>query len=80
MGKKEPEFLNLADAKAKRLRENMVELVKDGRKDIMEVTKSFTSDRHDIRSSDVNLKRLGAVLVLVYREIDNFEDLMMLRE
>ena len=81
VGKKEPDFLNLADAKAKRLRENMVELVKDGRKDIMEVNKKVSlPDRHDIRSSDVNLKRLGAVLQLAYnREIDNFEDLMMLR-
>ena len=81
VGKKEPDFLNLADAKAKRLRENMTELVKDGGKDIMEINKKISlPDRHDIRSSDVNLKRLGAVLQLAYnREIDNFEDLMMLR-
>tara|TARA_Y100000591_G_scaffold81953_1_gene69015 strand:- start:2448 stop:3692 length:1245 start_codon:yes stop_codon:yes gene_type:complete len=81
VGKKEPAFLNLTDLKAKRLRDNMVELVKSGGKDIMEVNKKVSlPDRHDIRQSDVNLKRLGAVLQLAYnREIDNFEDLMMLR-
>ena len=81
VGKKGSPILNLADTKAARLRANMVNLVKDGRKEIVDVNKKISlPNRHDVRESDVNLKRLGAVLQLAYnREVDNFEDLMMLK-
>ena len=81
VGKKGSPILNLADTKAARLRANMMNLVKDGGKEIVDVNKKISlPNRHDVRESDVNLKRLGAVLQLAYnREVDNFEDLMMLK-
>ena len=81
VGKKGSPILNLADTKAASLRANMMNLVKDGGKEIVDVNKKISlPNRHDVRESDVNLKRLGAVLQLAYnREVDNFEDLMMLK-
>ena len=45
-----------------------------------ECKKMSLPNRHDVRESDVNMKRLGAVLEMAYNNgIDYFEDLMMLK-
>ena len=46
----------------------MMDLVKEGGKEILHVNKTISlPNRHDIRESDINMKRLGAVLQLLTR-------------
>ena len=45
-----------------------------------EIKKINLPDHHDVRESDLSMKRLGAVLEMAYnRQIDNFEELVSLR-
>ena len=81
VGKNEGKILNLVDSRADFSRKNIVNLHKENRNEILKAIK-YTSlpNRHDVRQSDVDMKRLGAVLDLSYdKGIDNFEDLLMLK-
>ena len=81
VGEKGDQILNLADGRADFARKNIVNLTKEKPKEVMNTLKSISlPNRHDVRESDVNMKRLGSVMNMAYeRGVDNFEDLLMLK-
>src|SRR5438105_13199914 len=58
----------------------MLDIVRQNpEKMMMEVQKLIMPSHHDVRSEDVNLKRLGSVLALAHeKEIRDFESLLLL--
>jgi len=80
-GERGGKILNLADSRADFARTNIVGLTKENPKEVLNVYKDVSlPNRHDVRESDVNMKRLGSVLNMAYEKgIDNFEDLLMLK-
>src|SRR5438105_10146736 len=58
----------------------MLDIVRQNpEKMMMEVQKLIMPSHHDVRSEDVNLKRLGTVLALAHeKEIRDFESLLLL--
>lgn len=81
VGVKGGPIINLADSRADLARTNIVGLTKEKPTEVLEAYKSISlPNHHDVQESDVNMKRLGAVLKMAYnREINNFEDLLMLK-
>ena len=81
VGKKGKPIINLVDSRADNVRNNIINLTHENPMKVLnECKKMSLPDRHDVRESDVNMKRLGAVLEMAYNNgIDNFEDLMMLK-
>ena len=81
VGKKKQNIINLADSRAEKARNNLVEIISNKPSKINnEIKKINLPDHHDVRESDLSMKRLGAVLEMAYnRQIDNFEDLVSLR-
>ena len=82
VGKNEGQMiLNLADSRAKTARENIVGLTKEKPETILDVyRKTSLPGHHEVRESDVNMTRLGAVLQMAYnRDINNFEELLMMK-
>ena len=77
-GLEKQQVLNLVDASADMLRQNMVGLTKEKPQHLAEaILDSELPNRHDVRKEDVNLARLGSVLDLAYnRDIEKFEDLV----
>mgnify|MGYP001158056820 FL=1 len=80
-GERGGKILNLADSRADFARTNIVELTKEKPKEVLDIYKGISlPNRHDVRESDVNMKRLGSVLNMAYEKgVDNFEDLLMLK-
>ena len=80
-GERGGKILNLADSRADFARKNIVGLTKENPQEVMDVYKNISlPNHHDVRESDVNMKRLGSVLNMAYeRRVDNFEDLLMLK-
>ena len=79
-GERGKKILNLADSRAKPTRDHMVELTQENPEKIIDAARGIEfGDYHEIREGDVNLKRLGAVLAMAHGEVDNFEDLLMLK-
>ena len=79
-GKNQGLILNLTDQQAGRAKEAMVEIVKE-KPSVMisEIQKLVMPSHHDVRSEDVNLKRLGAVLALAHEKgLQDFESLLLL--
>ena len=81
VGKKGKPIINLVDSRANNVRNNIINLTHEKPMKVLnECKKMSLPNRHDVRESDVNMKRLGAVLEMAYNNgIDNFEDLMMLK-
>ena len=81
VGKKGKPIINLVDSRADNVRNNIIKLTHEKPMKVLnECKKMSLPNRHDVRESDVNMKRLGAVLEMAYNNgIDNFEDLMMLK-
>ena len=81
VGKKGNPIINLVDSRADNVRNNIINLTHEKPMKVLnECKKMSLPNRHDVRESDVNMKRLGAVLEMAYNNgIDNFEDLMMLK-
>ncbi len=81
VGVKGDPIINLADSRADFARTNIVGLTKEKPSEVLEAYKSISlPNHHEVQESDVNMKRLGAVLQMAYnRDIDNFEDLLMLK-
>ena len=79
-GKNQGLILNLTDAAAKDSKEGMLQLVKESPKHIIPEIKSILMPRHhELRISDVNLKRLGTVLAVAHeKELRDFESLLLL--
>ena len=79
-GERGQKILNLADSRAKPTRDHMVELTQESPEKIIDAARGIEfGDYHEIRESDVNLKRLGAVLAIAHGEVDNFPELLMLK-
>ena len=81
VGKKGKPIINLVDSRADNVRNNIINLTHEKPMKVLnECKKMSLPNRHDVRESDVNMKRLGAVLEMACNNgIDNFEDLMMLK-
>ena len=81
VGKKGKPIINLVDIRANNVRNNIINLTHEKPMKVLNECKKISlPNRHDVRESDVNMKRLGAVLEMAYNNgIDNFEDLMMLK-
>jgi uncharacterized protein len=74
------EILNLTDKKASVTKTNMLDLVKESPGIILpEIRKIIMPSHHDVRAEDVDLKRLGSVLVLAHeKNVTDFESLLLL--
>ena len=81
VGFEDQDVLNLVDSKADMLRTNMLSLINETPAEIIKAVKSVSlPDRHDVKTDDINLARLGSVLDLAYnRGVEKFEDLIMLK-
>lgn len=73
-------ILNLADKEATPTRTSILKLSSEQPEKIMsEITKLVMPRHHDVRSNDVNLKRLGAALTLAHEtNVSDFESLLLL--
>jgi len=75
-------IMNLVDAKAAPAQAALLSIVKQSPdKTIGEMRKLSLPRHHDVRTADVDLKRLGAVLALAYdREFRDFASLLLLEK
>ncbi|MFL5763851.1 MAG: DUF763 domain-containing protein [Bacteroidia bacterium] len=73
-------ILNLADVKAGEARSSIIGLVKEDLHLVLpEIRKIVLPKHHEVRASDVNLKRLGSILALAHEtELHDFESLLLL--
>jgi uncharacterized protein len=73
-------ILNLADSNAEITRKSILKLGEDSPDKMMkEIRQIVMPKHHEVLSSDVNLKRLGAALILAHeRNISDFESLLLL--
>ena len=73
-------ILNLTASEAQSARNSMVDLTKEKPERMMQEIQHLVLPRHhDVRSQDVDLKRLGAMLWLAHdRQPQDFEDLLLL--
>jgi hypothetical protein len=73
-------ILNLADDKATETRNSIVNLTKEvPDKMMVEVRKIIMPRHHEVKVTDVNMKRLGAILTLAHeKQLTDFEPLLML--
>jgi uncharacterized protein len=73
-------ILNLADEKADATRGGIVKIsAEPPQKMLAEIRKIVMPRHHEVTASDVNMKRLGAVLTLAHeRAVSNFESLLLL--
>lgn len=73
-------ILNLADTNASNTRSGILKLGEESPEKIMREIRSIVMPRHhEVMASDVNMKRLGAILTLAHeKELRNFESLLLL--
>jgi uncharacterized protein len=73
-------ILNLADTKAAGTRTSIVRIAEESPEKMMtEIRKIVMPRHHEVMASDVNMKRLGAILTLAHeKELSNFESLLLL--
>ncbi|HEX5168192.1 MAG TPA: DUF763 domain-containing protein [Cyclobacteriaceae bacterium] len=79
-GQNQGEILNLTDIKATKAKSAILGLVKEDPAYMLpEIRKIVMPSHHDVRATDVNLKRLGATLALAHeKELRDFESLLLL--
>src|SRR6185369_10579428 len=80
-GVNQGEILNLTAKEASSTREGMMKITRE-KPELMlqEIQQLVLPSHHDIRSEDVDLKRLGTVLWLAYdNRSENFEELLLLQ-
>ena len=79
-GQNQGEILNLTDYKSADAKKGMLDILKeDPSRMIPEIQKLVMPAHHDVRTEDVNLKRLGALLVLAHEKVPrDFESLLLL--
>lgn len=80
-GQNQGKILNLTDQEATGTRESMLEIVKESPgKMLPEIRKIFMPSHHDVKSKDVNLKRLGSLLAFAHDyQLTDFESLLLLK-
>lgn len=79
-GKNQGLILNLTDVQSAKAKDSIVSIAREQTDLILpEIRRIVMPSRHDVRASDVNLKRLGSVLALAHeREVGDFESLLLL--
>lgn len=79
-GENQGKILNMVASDANVTREAILKITREQPGEILnEAVKLVMPQRHDVRSADVNLKRLGAVLWLAHENpISSFEELLLL--
>ena len=82
VGEHQGEIMNLVDLEAKRAQSALLDIVKEKPVvTLQEAQHLRVPARHDVRASDVDLKRLGAVLAVAYeREFHDFAELLLLEK
>lgn len=82
VGESQGTIMNLVDAHAASAQHALLEIVReDPEKTLAEARKLTMPRHHDVRASDVDLKRLGAALALAYeREFHDFGELLLLEK
>ena len=73
-------ILNLSDSKASVTRTDIVNLTKESPDKMMtEVRKIIMPRHHEVKASDVNMKRLGSILALAHeKQLTDFEPFLLL--
>jgi hypothetical protein len=73
-------ILNLASEKADITRSSILKITEENPEKMMaDIRKIVMPRHHEVMASDVNMKRLGAILTLAHeKEISNFESLLLL--
>lgn len=78
-GKNQGLILNLTDKLASPTKDGIIELTKELPDKLMDEVSIILPNHHDVRAEDVNLKRLGAALILAYEtDIKDMESLLLL--
>lgn len=78
-GRNQGLILNLTDSQAKPTQKGILELTKETPDKLMREIPLILPRHHEVRAEDVNLKRLGAALVLAHeKEIKDIESLLLL--
>lgn len=79
-GKNQGLILNLTDKNASSTKNGILELTKEIPDKLMKEVSIILPEHHDVRVEDVNLKRLGAALVLAHEtDISDMESLLLLQ-
>ncbi len=74
-------ILNLTDKQAGRTKEGILELTKESPDKLMKEVSLILPNHHDVRPEDVNLKRLGAALILAHEtNVNDMESLLLLKD
>ncbi|WP_018344659.1 DUF763 domain-containing protein [Cytophaga aurantiaca] len=79
-GQNQGPILNLVDTEAVSAKTGILDIIKERPSLILpEIQKIVMPRHHEVRASNVNLKRLGAVLALAHEsDLNNFESLLLL--
>ena len=78
-GKNKGEILNLTDKDASTTKQGILELTKENPDRLMKEISLILPSHHEVREKDVNLKRLGAALVLAHEtDVQDVESLLLL--
>lgn len=79
-GKNQGLILNLTDRQAVSTKQGILELTKENPDKLMNEVSLILPSHHDVRVEDVNLKRLGAALILAHEtDIADMESLLLLQ-
>jgi hypothetical protein len=74
-------ILNLTDRLAVPTQQGMLELTKESPDKIMREVSAILPNHHEVRAEDVNLKRLGAALLLAHEtNVADIESLLLLKD
>ena len=79
VGEHQGTIMNLVDKQATPAQAAMLSLVKEGPDEVLDVARHLMMpSHHEVRSANVDLKRLGAVLAVAYeRDLHNFAELLL---
>jgi len=78
-GKNQGLILNLTDRQASPTKDGIIELTKELPDKLMREVSIILPNHHDVRAEDVNLKRLGAALILAHEtDVKDMESLLLL--
>jgi hypothetical protein len=82
VGEHQGMIMNLVDAESKPAQQALLKVVRERPDTTLQDVRLLTMPRHhDVRASDVDLKRLGAVLAVAYeREFQDFASLLLLEK
>jgi len=79
VGEHQGTIMNLVDKQATSAQDAMLSLVKEGPDEVLDVARHLVLPaHHEVRSANVDLKRLGAVLATAYeRDLHSFAELLL---